>query len=162
MVVLDVTIVNVALPSAQHDLALTAGNRQWVVTSYLLAFGGLLLLGGRIADLLGRKHTFIVGLVGFAVASGIGGAATEPAMLFAARALQGAFAAVLAPSALSLLTTTFTDGAERAKAFGIFSALAGAGGALGVLLGGILTQYLNWRWCQAPGFVEGRLTGFLE
>ncbi|MFE6163789.1 MFS transporter [Streptomyces sp. NPDC056486] len=147
MVVLDATIVNIALPSAQRELGLTNGNRQWVITAYTLAFGGLLLLGGRIADLLGRKRTFIIGLVGFAAASALGGAATGPAMLFASRALQGVFAAVLAPSALSLLTTTFTDGKERAKAFGIYGAIAGAGGALGLLLGGILTEYLDWRWC---------------
>ncbi|MEV0096893.1 MFS transporter [Streptomyces sp. NPDC050738] len=147
MVVLDATIVNIALPSAQKDLGLTDGNRQWVITAYTLAFGGLLLLGGRIADMVGRKRTFIIGLIGFAGASAIGGAATGPEMLFASRALQGVFAAVLAPSALSLLTTTFTIGKERAKAFGIYGAIAGAGGALGLLLGGILTQYLDWRWC---------------
>ncbi|WP_329113132.1 MFS transporter [Streptomyces sp. NBC_01465] len=147
MVVLDATIVNIALPSAQRELGLTNGNRQWVITAYTLAFGGLLLLGGRVADMVGRKRTFIIGLIGFAGASAIGGAATGPGMLFAARALQGVFAAVLAPSALSLLTTTFTDGKERAKAFGIYGAIAGAGGALGLLLGGILTQYLDWRWC---------------
>ncbi|MFJ6699443.1 MFS transporter [Streptomyces sp. NPDC091272] len=147
MVVLDATIVNIALPSAQRELGLTNGNRQWVITAYTLAFGGLLLLGGRIADLVGRKRTFVIGLVGFAAASALGGAATGPAMLFGARALQGVFAAVLAPSALSLLTTTFTDGKERARAFGIYGAIAGAGGALGLLLGGILTEYLDWRWC---------------
>lgn len=147
MVVLDATIVNIALPSAQRELGLTNGNRQWVITAYTLAFGGLLLLGGRIADLVGRKRTFIVGLAGFAAASALGGAATGPSMLFASRALQGVFAAVLAPSALSLLTTTFSDGRERAKAFGIYGAIAGAGGALGLLLGGILTEYLDWRWC---------------
>jgi EmrB/QacA subfamily drug resistance transporter len=147
MVVLDATIVNIALPSAQRELGLTNGNRQWVITAYTLAFGGLLLLGGRIADLVGRKRTFIIGLIGFAVASAIGGAATGPAMLFGARALQGVFAALLAPSALSLLATTFTGGAERAKAFGVFSAIAGGGAALGLLLGGILTEFLDWRWC---------------
>ncbi|MGW3247356.1 MFS transporter [Streptomyces sp. NPDC001070] len=147
MVVLDATIVSIALPSAQRDLGLTDGSRQWVVTAYTLAFGGLLLLGGRIADLVGRKRAFVVGLVGFAAASALGGAATGPGMLFAARALQGCFAALLAPSALSLLATTFTNGKERAKAFGIFGALAGAGGGIGLLLGGVLTQYLDWRWC---------------
>jgi EmrB/QacA subfamily drug resistance transporter len=147
IVVLDATIVNVALPSAQSDLHLSTGNRQWVITAYTLAFGGLLLLGGRIADLVGRKRTFIIGLVGFAAASALGGAATNSAMLFGARALQGGFGAILAPSALSLLTTTFTNGKERAKAFGIFGAIAGAGGAIGLLLGGVLTQYLDWRWC---------------
>ncbi|MFE1957150.1 MFS transporter [Streptomyces sp. NPDC059479] len=147
MVVLDATIVNIALPSAQRDLGLTNGNRQWVITAYTLAFGGLLLLGGRIADLVGRKRTFVVGLIGFAAASAIGGASTGPEMLFLARALQGAFAALLAPSALSLLTTTFTSGTERAKAFGVFSAIAGAGSAIGLLVGGVLTEYLSWRWC---------------
>ncbi|GGJ30868.1 MFS transporter [Streptomyces brasiliensis] len=147
MVVLDATIVNIALPSAQHDLHMSDGNRQWVITAYTLAFGGLLLLGGRIADLAGRKRTFVVGLIGFAAASALGGAATGPGMLFGARALQGAFAAVLAPSALSLLTTTFTDPRERGKAFGIYGALAGSGSAIGFIVGGLLTQYLNWRWC---------------
>ncbi|WP_449353644.1 MFS transporter [Streptomyces shaanxiensis] len=147
MVVLDATIVNIALPSAQQDLGMSDGNRQWVITAYTLAFGGLLLLGGRIADLVGRKRTFVIGLVGFAAASALGGAATGPGMLFAARALQGVFAAVLAPSALSLLTTTFTDPKERGKAFGIYGALAGSGSAIGFIVGGLLTEYLNWRWC---------------
>ncbi|KUM92792.1 Puromycin resistance protein pur8 [Streptomyces cellostaticus] len=147
MVVLDATIVNIALPSAQHDLGMTDANRQWVITAYTLAFGGLLLLGGRIADLAGRKRTFVIGLVGFAAASALGGAAATPGMLFGARALQGAFAAVLAPSALSLLTTTFTDPRERGKAFGIYGALAGSGSAIGFIVGGLLTEYLNWRWC---------------
>ncbi|MFC4888349.1 MFS transporter [Streptomyces beijiangensis] len=147
MVVLDMTIVNIALPSAQADLGMTDGNRQWVVTAYTLAFGGLLLLGGRIADLVGRKRTFIIGLIGFAAASGLGGAAGGPGLLFAARALQGVFAALLAPSALSLLTTTFTDPKERGKAFGVFGAIAGGGAAIGLILGGVLTSYLDWRWC---------------
>ncbi|MDG4858934.1 MFS transporter [Streptomyces sp. T-3] len=147
MVVLDATIVNIALPSAQRDLGMSDGNRQWVITAYTLAFGGLLLLGGRIADLVGRKRTFIIGLIGFAGASAIGGAATGPGMLFGARALQGVFAAVLSPSALSLLTTTFTDPKERGKAFGIYGAMAGGGSAIGLLAGGLLTEYLNWRWC---------------
>ncbi|MEU0970596.1 MFS transporter [Streptomyces sp. NPDC005917] len=147
MVVLDATIVNIALPSAQRALGMSDGNRQWVITAYTLAFGGLLLLGGRIADLVGRKRTFVIGLVGFAVASAFGGAAQNPGMLFGARALQGVFAAVLAPSALSLLTTTFTDPRERGKAFGIYGALAGSGSAIGFIVGGLLTEYLNWRWC---------------
>ncbi|AXG79412.1 MFS transporter [Streptomyces paludis] len=147
MVVLDATIVNIALPSAQRELGLSNGNRQWVITAYTLAFGGLLLLGGRIADLVGRKRTFIIGLIGFAAASALGGAAQSPAMLFASRALQGTFAALLAPSALSLLTTTFRDGRERAKAFGIYGAIAGGGAAIGLLLGGVLTEFLSWRWC---------------
>ncbi|MGW4564511.1 MFS transporter [Streptomyces sp. NPDC004561] len=147
MVVLDATIVNIALPSAQRALHMSDGNRQWVITAYTLAFGGLLLLGGRIADLVGRKRTFVVGLVGFAAASAFGGAATSSGMLFGARALQGAFAALLAPSALSLLTTTFTDPRERGKAFGVYGALAGSGSAIGFIVGGVLTEYLDWRWC---------------
>ncbi|MFF8596565.1 MFS transporter [Streptomyces sp. NPDC015220] len=147
MVVLDATIVNIALPSAQRALRMSDANRQWVITAYTLAFGGLLLLGGRISDLVGRRRTFVVGLIGFAVASALGGAATSSGMLFGARALQGAFAAVLAPSALSLLTTTFTDPGERGKAFGIYGALAGSGSAIGFIVGGLLTEYLNWRWC---------------
>ncbi|WSJ91008.1 MFS transporter [Streptomyces sp. NBC_01304] len=147
MVVLDATIVNIALPSAQQDLGFTDGNRQWIVTAYALAFGSLLLLGGRIADLVGRKLVFMVGLAGFAGASALGGAAGSFTMLVTARALQGIFAALLAPAALSLLTTTFTDPKERAKAFGIYGAIAGTGGAVGLLLGGVLTEYLDWRWC---------------
>nr|WP_202443463.1 MFS transporter [Streptomyces sp. SID8375] len=147
MVVLDATIVNIALPSAQRDLGMSDANRQWVITAYTLAFGGLLLLGGRIADLVGRKRTFMIGLVGFAVASGLGGAATGSGLLFGARALQGAFGALLAPSALSLLTTTFTIGKERSKAFGIYGAIAGGGAAIGLIAGGLLTEYLDWRWC---------------
>lgn len=147
MVILDSTIVNIALPSAQDELGMSDGNRQWVITAYTLAFGGLLLLGGRIADLVGRRRTFAFGLVGFAAASALGGAAVSPGMLFGARALQGAFAAVLAPSALSLLATTFTDPKERGKAFGIFGALAGSGSAMGFIVGGLFTEYLNWRWC---------------
>ncbi|MFC7309476.1 MFS transporter [Streptomyces monticola] len=147
MVVLDATIVNIALPSAQRDLGMSDGNRQWVITAYTLAFGGLLLLGGRIADLVGRKRTFIIGLIGFAGASALGGAASGSGMLFGARALQGVFAAILSPSALSLLTTTFTDPKERGKAFGIYGAMAGGGSAIGLLAGGLLTEYLNWRWC---------------
>jgi EmrB/QacA subfamily drug resistance transporter len=146
MVVLDSTIVNIALPSAQHDLGISDANKQWVITAYALAFGGLLLFGGRIADLWGRKRAFVVGLTGFALASAIGGAAANEAMLLGSRAAQGAFGALLAPSALSLLAVTFTEAKERAKAFGIFGAIAGGGGAVGLLLGGVLTEYLNWRW----------------
>ncbi|MFI9235998.1 MFS transporter [Streptomyces sp. NPDC053079] len=147
MVVLDATIVNIALPSAQRELHMSDSNRQWVITAYTLAFGGLLLLGGRIADLIGRKRTFVIGLVGFAAASALGGAAHTSGLLFAARALQGAFGALLAPSALSLLTTTFTDVKERSKAFGIYGAIAGGGAAIGLIMGGLLTEFLNWRWC---------------
>ncbi|WP_241004438.1 MFS transporter [Conexibacter sp. SYSU D00693] len=147
LVVLDATIVNIALPSAQADLGFSNDDRQWVITAYALAFGSLLLLGGRIADLFGRKWTFIVGLLGFAGASALGGAAQSFGMLVGARALQGAFGAMLAPAALSLLATTFTDPAERGKAFGVYGAIAGAGGAFGLLLGGLLTEVLDWRWC---------------
>jgi EmrB/QacA subfamily drug resistance transporter len=147
LVVLDVTIVNIALPSAQQELGFSDDARQWVITAYALSFGSLLLLGGRIADLFGRKWTFIAGLIGFAGASALGGAAQSFGLLVGARALQGAFGAMLAPAALSLLATTFTDPAERGKAFGIYGAIAGAGGALGLLLGGALTEVLDWRWC---------------
>ncbi|MEU6734731.1 MFS transporter [Streptomyces physcomitrii] len=146
MVVLDATIVNIALPSAQQDLGISDGNRQWVITAYALAFGGLLLFGGRIADLWGRKRTFVTGLIGFAAASAIGGAAQGEAMMLGARALQGVFGALLAPAALSLLAVMFTDAKERAKAFGIYGAIAGGGGAVGLILGGFLTEYLDWRW----------------
>src|ERR1700728_1457107 len=146
MVVLDLTVMNIALPSAQRALHFTTVDRQWVVTAYSLAFGSLLLLGGRLADLLGRKVTFLAGLVGFAGVSAIGGASVNFAMLIIARACQGAFAALLVPAALSLLTTTFTTPKDRGKAFGIYGAIAGAGGAIGLLLGGALTEYLSWRW----------------
>ncbi len=147
MVVLDATIVSIALPSAQSDLGFSNADRQWVVTAYSLAFGGLLLLGGRLSDLVGRRRMFLIGLVGFAGASALGGAATGFAMLVVARAIQGAFGAMLAPAALSILTTTFVEPSERGKAFGVYGAIAGSGGAVGLLLGGVLTEYLNWRWC---------------
>jgi EmrB/QacA subfamily drug resistance transporter len=147
MVILDATIVNIALPSAQHDLHFTTVDRQWVVTAYALAFGSLLLLGGKVSSLLGRKVTFISGLIGFAAASAAGGAATSFGMLVAARACQGAFGAFMAPSALSLLTTTFSGSKDRGRAFGVFGAIAGSGAAIGLLLGGLLTEYLSWRWC---------------
>src|SRR5260221_23522 len=146
MVVLDLTVMNVALPSAQRALGFTTVDRQWVVTAYTLAFGSLLLLGGRLADLLGRKVTFLAGLAGFAGVSAIGGASVNFAMLITARACQGAFAALLVPSALSLLTTTFTEPKDRGRAFAVYGAIAGAGGAVGLLIGGALTEYLSWRW----------------
>jgi EmrB/QacA subfamily drug resistance transporter len=146
MVVLDATIVNIALPSAQADLGFSDGDRQWIVTAYSLAFGSLLLLGGRLSDLIGRKRAFIIGLIGFAAASALGGAADSFGLLVAARALQGVFGALLAPTALAVLTTTFTIPKERARAFGIFGAIAGAGGAVGLLLGGVLTENFSWRW----------------
>ncbi|MGV9710721.1 DHA2 family efflux MFS transporter permease subunit [Gordonia sp. NPDC003424] len=147
MVVLDATIVNISLPHAQAALGFDNADRQWIVTAYALAFGSLLLLGGRLSDLWGRRTTFIIGLIGFATMSAIGGAAVNFEMLVAARAGQGVFGALLAPAALSLLTTTFTDPAERGRAFGIFGAIAGGGGALGLLLGGMLTEWASWRWC---------------
>ncbi len=147
MVVLDATIVNIALPDAATALHISAENRQWMVTAYALPFGALLLLGGRIADYLGRKRVLMISLLGFAAASALGGAAQTGWMLFAARALQGVFAAMLAPAALSLLTVTFRDAKERAKAFAVFGAIAGGGAAVGLLLGGLLTEYASWRWC---------------
>ncbi|MFC4150163.1 MFS transporter [Micromonospora mangrovi] len=147
MVVLDATIVNIALPQAQADLGISDADRQWVVTAYTLTFGGLLLLGGRIADYWGRKRTFGVGIVGFALASAIGGLAQTGGLLFAARALQGAFGALLAPAALALLTVLFTEARERAKAFAVYGAIAGGGSAVGLVLGGVLTEYADWRWC---------------
>lgn len=147
MVVLDASIVNLALPSAKAALGITDANQQWVITAYTLTFGGLLLLGGRIADYVGRKRAFIIGLIGFATASALGGLAPSQGFLFAARGLQGAFAALLAPAALSLLTVTFHEPKERARAFGVYGAISGGGAAIGLLLGGVLTQYLSWRWC---------------
>ena len=147
MIVLDASIVNIALPSAQHALHISTANRQWVITAYTLAFGGLLLLGGRVADYLGRKRVFIVGLVGFAAASAIGGLAPNSAALFGARALQGAFAALMAPAALSLISVTFTEAHERARAFGVYGAISGGGAAIGLIAGGVLTEYAPWRWC---------------
>ncbi len=147
MVALDATVINIALPSAQRALSISDPQRQWVVTAYTLAFGGLVILGGRVADTVGRRRAFLIGLAGFAVASAAGGAAPTFAALVAARAAQGACAALLAPTALSLLAVTFTEARERAKAFAVFGAIAGTGGALGLLLGGILTEYLQWRWC---------------
>src|SRR6202046_2236165 len=147
MGVLDATIINIALPSAQKSLGFSPDSRQWVVPPYCVAFGSLLLLGGKLGDLFGRKWTFIAGLAGFSLASAIGGLSQSFAMLVAARALQGAFGALLAPSALSLLTVTFADSPDRPKAFGIFGAIAGGGASVGLILGGALTQALSWRWC---------------
>jgi len=146
MVILDTTVVNIALPSAQRALRFSNGDRQWVITAYALAFGSLLPLGGRIGDLFGRKPAFLTGLIGFATMSAIGGLAQSFGWLVAARAAQGAFGALLAPSALAVLATTFRDSPDRNRAFGIFGAIIASGGAVGLLLGGVLTQYLSWRW----------------
>ncbi|HEV7202953.1 MAG TPA: DHA2 family efflux MFS transporter permease subunit, partial [Jatrophihabitans sp.] len=148
MVVLDATVVNIALPSAQADLGFQDSARQWIVTAYALAFGSLLLLGGRIGDLVGRKRTFLIALVAFAAASALGGAAPSFTVLVIARALQGIAGAMLAPAALGTLVTTFRDPRERGKAFGVFGTVAVGGGAVGLILGGILTEYLSWRWCM--------------
>lgn len=153
MVVLDSTIVNIALPTAQRDLGFNNSDRQWIVTAYALAFGSLLLIGGRLADYFGRKWALLVGLVGFAVASAVGGAAVNFGMLVTARAVQGAFGAILAPATLALLTTTFTNAKERGKAFGIFGGIAGGGASLGLLLGGFLTEYASWRWTMFVNLV---------
>jgi EmrB/QacA subfamily drug resistance transporter len=146
LIVLDATVVNIALPTMQVALNISDADKQWALTSYTLAFGGLLLLGGRIADYTGRKRAFIIGLIGFATASALGGLAQNAPMLFGARALQGAMAALMAPAALSLLTVAFTKPKERAMAFGIYGAIAGGGSAVGLLVGGVLTEYASWRW----------------
>ncbi|MCW2547872.1 MAG: putative drug resistant transporter [Mycobacterium sp.] len=157
MIVLDATIVNIALPSAQKSLDFSTANRQWIVTAYSLSFGSLLLLGGKLSDLFGRRTTLLIGLIGFAVASAVGGAATGFGMLVVARAAQGAFGALLAPSVLALLSTTYTEAKDRAKAFGIFGAVSGTGGAVGLLLGGVLTEYLSWRWCLYVNLIMAAL-----
>jgi EmrB/QacA subfamily drug resistance transporter len=159
MVVLDATVVNIALPSAQHALHFSDSSRQWVITAYTLGFGSLLLLGGRLADLFGRKRMLITGVAGFAVASAVGGTAQSFTVLIAARAVQGIFAALLAPAALSLLTTTFTDPRERGKAFGVFAAVSGTGAGIGLLLGGVLTEYLSWRWCLYVNLIFAAVAG---
>ena len=147
MVVLDSSIVNIAIPSAKKDLGITDVNQQWVVTAYTLAFGSLLLIGGRVGDYMGRKKALIIGLLGFAGASALGGVAATQAMLFGSRALQGVFGALLAPAALALISETFKDPKERAKAFGVMGAISGGGAAIGLILGGTLTEFFSWRWC---------------
>ena len=147
MIVLDSSIMNIAIPSAKIDLGITDANQQWVITAYTLAFGSLLLLGGRIGDYMGRKKIFLIGLVGFAAASALGGIASTQGLLFASRALQGVFAALLAPAALAIISVTFTVPTERAKAFGVIGAISGGGAAIGLILGGTLTEYASWRWC---------------
>ena len=147
MIVLDSSIVNIAIPSAKLDLGITDANQQWVITAYTLAFGSLLLLGGRIGDFMGRKRIFLIGLIGFAGASALGGIASTQGLLFGARALQGVFAALLAPAALAIISVTFTVPAERAKAFGVMGAISGGGAAIGLIVGGTLTEFFSWRWC---------------
>src|SRR2546425_10000261 len=147
MLVRDATIVNIALPSAQQALGFSNSDRQWVVTAYALSFGSLLLVGGRLGDMFSRKWIFILGLVGFAIASAIGGAAGSFVVLATARALQGAFGAVLAPSALGTLVSAFNDPRERGRAFGAFGSVASGGGAVGPVLGGVLARDRPWRWC---------------
>jgi EmrB/QacA subfamily drug resistance transporter len=146
VVVLDASIVNVALPSIGRALSFSQDNLSWVVNAYVLTFGGFLLLGGRMADLLGRRRVFMGGMILFAAASLAGGFAESDGALIAARAVQGLGAAILSPAALSIITTTFRDGSERNKALGVWGAVAGSGGAAGVLLGGVLTEYLGWEW----------------
>src|SRR5436309_4210995 len=146
VIVIDASIVNVALPSIGHHLHLSRDDLSWVVNAYTLTFGGFLLLGGRMADLLGRRRMFMLGLIVFSLASFAGGVAQSETWLIAARAVQGLGAAIVSPAALSIITTTFADGPERNRALGIWGAVAGAGGAAGVLLGGILTSGLSWRW----------------
>jgi EmrB/QacA subfamily drug resistance transporter len=147
MVALDATVINIALPHAQRDLHFSLANRQWLITAYALSFGSLLLIGGRLSDMWGRRTSLYVGLAGFALASALGGAAHSFAILVTARAVQGVFGAVLAPAALAALSTTFSDPRERAKAFSIYGAIGGSGAAIGLLLGGALTQWATWRWC---------------
>ncbi len=147
MIILDSSIVNIAIPSAKLDLGITDANQQWVITAYTLAFGSLLLLGGRIGDFMGRKRIFLIGLIGFAGASALGGIASTQGLLFGARALQGVFAALLAPAALAIISVTFTVPAERAKAFGVMGAISGGGAAIGLIVGGSLTEFFSWRWC---------------
>ena len=147
MLILDSSIMNIAIPSAKVDLGISDANQQWIITAYTLAFGSLLLLGGRIGDFMGRKKIFIIGLLGFAGASALGGLASTQGLLFASRALQGVFGALLAPAALAIISVTFTVPKERAKAFGVFGAISGGGAAIGLIVGGVLTEYTSWRWC---------------
>lgn len=161
MLVLDGSIMNIAIPSAKIDLGITDANQQWIITAYTLAFGSLLLLGGRIGDFMGRKRIFIIGLLGFAGASALGGIATSQELLFAARALQGVFGALLAPAALAIISVTFTVPSERAKAFGVFGAISGGGAAIGLIVGGVLTEYFSWRWCLGVNTPIAILAAFL-
>ena len=161
MVVLDSSIVNIAIPSAKVDLGISDVNQQWVVTAYTLAFGSLLLIGGRIGDFFGRKRIFIIGLLGFAAVSGLGGLAQSQGQLFAARAAQGVFGALLAPAVLSIISVTFLDPKERAKAFGVIGAISGGGAAIGLILGGTLTEFFSWRWCLGVNVPIAMVAGTL-
>ena len=161
MVVLDSSIVNIAIPSAKNDLGITDANQQWVITAYTLAFGSLLLIGGRIGDFMGRKKIFLIGLAGFALVSAFGGIAANQEQLFAARALQGVFGAMLAPAALAIISVTFTVPAERAKAFGVIGAISGGGAAIGLILGGALTEFFSWRWCLGVNVPIAVIAGVL-
>jgi len=161
MVVLDATIVNVALPSIQHALHFSGTNLEWVVNAYALAFGGLLLLGGRSGDLLGRRRIFIFGILLFSIASLLGGFATSQAWLLSARALQGVGGAFAAPTALALIAVTFPQGRERNRAMGVYAAMSISGAAVGLILGGILVQYANWRWVLFVNVPIGLLVAFL-
>ena len=161
MLVLDSSIMNIAIPSAKIDLGISDANQQWVITAYTLAFGSLLLLGGRIGDYMGRKKIFLTGLVGFAGASAIGGFAANQGMLYGSRALQGVFGALLAPAALAIISETFTVPAERAKAFGVFGAISGGGAAIGLIVGGTLTEFASWRWCLGVNTPIAIIAGIL-
>ena len=162
MVILDATIVNIALPTIQEDLHFSQADLQWVVNSYTLLFGGFLLLGGRAADILGRKRIFIAGTIVFSVASLLNGLATSSEMLIAFRGLQGLGGALVSPAALSIITTTFPEGPERTKALGVWSAIAAGGGAIGLLLGGILTETLSWEWIFFVNVPIGAATAILS
>jgi EmrB/QacA subfamily drug resistance transporter len=161
MIVLDSSIMNIAIPSAKVELGISDANQQWVITAYTLAFGSLLLLGGRIGDYMGRKKIFLIGLAGFAAASALGGIASTEGILYASRALQGVFAALLAPAALAIISVTFTVPKERAKAFGVIGAISGGGAAIGLILGGTLTEYFSWRWCLGVNTPIAILAAFL-
>ena len=162
MVILDATIVNIALPAIQTDLGFSDANLQWVVNGYTLLFGGFLLLGGRAADILGRKRIFIAGVILFSVASLLNGLATNAGQLVAFRALQGLGGALVSPAALSIITTTFAEGPERTKALGVWGAIAAGGGAFGLLLGGVLVEALSWEWVFFVNVPIGIAAAFLS
>ncbi|GAA2056549.1 MFS transporter [Catenulispora yoronensis] len=159
MVGLDLTIMNIALPSAQRSLHMSDPTRQWVITAFALCYGSLLLLGGRLSNLLGRRNALLIGTIGFAVASAVGGAAPNSGTLLGARALQGVFGALMTPSVLASLAAAFPTPAERGKAFGVYGTVMGSSSGLGVMLGGVLTEYLNWRWCMFVNLPIAALAG---